>query len=146
MRTTTARIAVLLIAVVTVGAWFAHARTPGTVEGVTGEQLLVEKLAGEDGKEAVTHLYTFAPGSVLPWHIHPDAHEVAYVLAGDFTFEIAGQGKRPLKTGEAFYLAPNLVHRGMNEGAVPVKLFVVRVKPTAQPLVTEVPAPAAPAP
>lgn len=139
MRTKTARIVILLLGVACAGT--ALAREPGKVDGVTGEQLLEEPLAGEETREAVTHLYTFAPGSVLPWHIHPDAHEVAYVLEGDFTFEIEGKGKRQLKTGEAFYLAPNLVHRGMNEGAVPVKLFVVRIKPKDKPLVTEVPAP-----
>jgi quercetin dioxygenase-like cupin family protein len=139
MRTNTARIVILLLGLACAGT--SLAREPGKVEGVTGEQLLAEPLAGEETKEAVTHLYTFAPGSVLPWHIHPDAHEVAYVLAGDFTFEIEGNGKRALKTGEAFYLAPNLVHRGMNEGTVPVKLYVVRIKPKDKPLVTEVPAP-----
>jgi quercetin dioxygenase-like cupin family protein len=138
----TARIVILLLGVACAGS--ALAREPGKVDGVTGEQLLAEKLAGEETREAVTHLYTFAPGSVLPWHIHPDAHEVAYVLAGDFIFEIEGKGKRQLKTGEAFYLAPNLVHRGMNEGTVPVKLYVVRIKPVAKPLVTEVPAPGQP--
>jgi quercetin dioxygenase-like cupin family protein len=144
MRTYTARIVILLLGVACAGSAFA--REPGKVEGVTGEQLLAEKLAGEETREAVTHLYTFAPGSVLPWHIHPDAHEVAYVLEGDFTFEIEGKGKHQLKTSKAFYLAPNLVHRGMNEGTVPVKLFVVRIKPVAKPLVTEVPAPASTAP
>jgi quercetin dioxygenase-like cupin family protein len=140
----TARCVILLVGLACAGA--SLAREPGKVEGVTGEQLLAEPLAGEETKEAVTHLYTFAPGSVLPWHIHPDAHEVAYVIAGDFTFEVEGKGKQALKTGEAFYLAPNLVHRGMNEGAVPVKLYVVRIKPKDKPLVTEVPAPSAAAP
>lgn len=141
MGMTTARIAILLLALVMAGTWSASAREPGLADGVTSEQLSVEAFSGEPGKEVVTHRYTFPAGSVLPWHIHANAHEVAYVLEGDFTFEIQGQGKRHLKAGEAFYLAPNLVHRGMNEGTVPVKLFVVRVKPVAQPLVTEVPAP-----
>ena len=144
MRMNTARCVILLIGLACAGA--SLAREPGKVEVVTGEQLLAEPLAGEETKEAVTHLYTFAPGSVLPWHIHPDAHEVAYVIAGEFTFEVEGKGKQALKMGEAFYLAPNLVHRGMNEGAVPVKLYVVRIKPKDKPLVTEVPAPSAAAP
>lgn len=142
MRPTTALLAAMLLVAVTVtGASYAHAREPGLAGGVTSDALLAEALAGEPGKEVVTHRYTFPAGAVLPWHIHTDAHEVAYVLEGDLTLEIAGQGKRQLKPGESFYLAPNLVHRGMNEGAVPVKLFVVRIKPAAQPLATEVPAP-----
>ena len=78
---------------------------------------------------------------MLPWHIHPDADEIAYVIEGDFTFQIEGEAPRELKAGEASYLAPNVVHRGMNLSSAPVKLFVVRIKPKDKPLVVEVPAP-----
>jgi quercetin dioxygenase-like cupin family protein len=78
---------------------------------------------------------------VLPWHIHPDAHEIAYVLEGDFTFQRAGAAPQQMKAGEADYVAPNVVHRGMNKSDKPVKLFVVRVKPKDKPLVQEVPPP-----
>jgi hypothetical protein len=43
--------------------------------------------------------------------------------------------------GEADYVAPNVVHRGMNKTGKPVKLFVVRIKPKDRPLVEEVPPP-----
>jgi len=78
---------------------------------------------------------------VLPWHIHPDAHEIAYVIEGDFTFQIEGEAPKEIKAGEASYLAPNVVHRGMNKSDAPVKLFVVRIKPKDKPLVEEVAAP-----
>jgi quercetin dioxygenase-like cupin family protein len=78
---------------------------------------------------------------MLPWHIHPDAHEIAYVLEGDFTFERAGAPPREMKAGEADYLPPNVVHRGLNKSGQPVKLFVVRIKPKDKPLVEEVPPP-----
>lgn len=115
-----------------------HARDDSAPDQVDAQELLVEPLAGDPTKDVLTHLYSFPPGTVLPWHIHPDAHEVAYVVEGDFTMEIAGEGRKELKPGESFYLAPNLVHRGMNEGTSPVKLFVVRIKPKAKPLVEEV--------
>jgi quercetin dioxygenase-like cupin family protein len=117
------------------------AREPGTPSMVVPEQLIAEALAGEDNKEVVVQLYTFPPGTVLPWHIHPDAHEIAYVLQGTLTFQRAGEQPRDIKTGEADYLAPNIVHRGMNNGDVPVKLYVVRIKPKDKPLLQEVPAP-----
>jgi quercetin dioxygenase-like cupin family protein len=116
----------------------AEAREAGVAMGVTSEQLLAEPLAGEPGKEVVTHSYTFPPGAVLPWHIHPDAHEIVYMLEGDFAVEIEAKGLKRLKPGESFYLPPNAVHRGINEGKVPVKLFVVRVKPVDKPLTVEV--------
>jgi quercetin dioxygenase-like cupin family protein len=88
-----------------------------------------------------SQLYTFPPGAVLPWHIHPDAHEIAYVIEGTFTFERAGEAPKVMNAGEADYVAPNVVHRGMNLSNAPVKLFVVRIKPKDAPLVQEVPEP-----
>jgi quercetin dioxygenase-like cupin family protein len=117
------------------------AREPEGQSAVSAEQLIAEALAGEEGKEVNVQVYTFAPGAVLPWHIHPDAHEVAYVLEGDFAFQFAGEEPKRLKPGEVAYLAPNIVHRGMNEGDKRVKLFVVRIKPKDKPLVEEVPPP-----
>lgn len=116
------------------------AREAGVSEGVTVKQLLAEPLAGESGKEAVSHVYSFPVGAVLPWHIHEGAHEIAYVIEGNFAIETEGKGEKLLKPGESFYLAPNIVHRGINKGDVPVKLFVVRIKPKGKPLATEVPA------
>ena len=46
-----------------------------------------------------------------------------------------------MTAGEADYLAPNVVHRGLNKSDQPVKLFVLRIKPKDEPLVQEVPPP-----
>jgi quercetin dioxygenase-like cupin family protein len=137
------RAALLLIFLSTAiaAAGFAVAREPEAQSVVTAEQLIAKALAGEEDKEVVVQLYTFPPGTVLPWHIHPDAHEIAYVLAGTLTFQRAGEQPREIKEGEADYLAPNIVHRGMNKGDVPVKLYVVRIKPKDKPLIQEVPPP-----
>jgi quercetin dioxygenase-like cupin family protein len=136
---------VLLISIVTAAfvalAGPGLAREPEGQSAVTARQLIAAALAGEEGKEVNVQVYTLAPGAVLPWHIHPDAHEVAYVLQGTLTFQRAGEEPREIKTGEADYLAPNIVHRGMNQGDEPVKLYVVRIKPKDKPLVEEVPPP-----
>ena len=116
----------------------ASPTSPGTV---TSQQLFVEPLAGDDSKEVIAQTYVFPPGAVLPWHIHPDAQEFAYVIEGDFTFERADRAAQEIKAGGAEYLPPNTVHRGMNKGDKPVKLFVLRIKPKDKPLVLEVPAP-----
>jgi quercetin dioxygenase-like cupin family protein len=141
MRIRTAVVCAMLLAAAA-GAGLAVAREPEDGSKVQAQQLLAEALAGEPGKEVVAQSYTFPPGAVLPWHIHPDADEIAYVIEGDFTFETEGAAPKELKAGEATYLAPNIVHRGMNKSDAPVKLFVVRIKPKDKPLVEEVPAPA----
>jgi quercetin dioxygenase-like cupin family protein len=139
MRMKSAVIVLLLLAAAA-GSGLVLAREP---EGdkVQSQQLFVKPLAGDPTKEVNAQSHTFAPGAVLPWHIHPDADEIAYVIEGSFTFQRAGEQPKVLHAGEADYVEPNVVHHGMNLGDVPVKLFVVRIKPKDKPLVTEVPAP-----
>ena len=140
MRMRNAAICALLL-VCLAGAGLVLAREPDGPSGVTSQQLIAKALAGEDGKEVVAQTYIFPPGAVLPWHIHPDAQEIAYVIEGDFTFQIEGEAPKEIKAGASEYLPPNIVHRGMNKGDRPVKLFVVRIKPKDKPLVEEVPPP-----
>jgi quercetin dioxygenase-like cupin family protein len=134
-------VSVVLLAELAGATGFVLAREPDSQSAVTSQQLFAEVMAREPGKEVNAQAYTFAPGAVLPWHIHPDAHEIAYVVEGDFSFQIEGEPVKQLKAGEAAYLRPNVVHRGMNKSDKPVKLFVVRIKPKDAPLVVEVPAP-----
>jgi quercetin dioxygenase-like cupin family protein len=123
------------------GGSLVLAREPDNQASVSAVQLLAETLAGDPGKEVNAQLYTFPAGSSTPWHIHPGAHEIAYVVAGTFTFQREGNESIELKTGEAEYLQPDIVHRGMNKSDKLVKLFVVRIKPKDKPLVQEVPPP-----
>ena len=140
MTTRIAAVCLLLLASVA-GAGVILARDTDDHPEIGTEKLIEHALAGEDGKEIVAQTYVFPPGVVLPWHIHPHAHEIAYVLEGDFTFEREGRPPRAMTAGEADYLEPNVVHRGLNTSDAPVKLFVVRIKPKDKPLVEEVPPP-----
>ena len=108
---------------------------------VEAQDLFVKDFAGDPSKEVKAQLYTFPAGAILPWHIHPDADEIAYVVEGTFTFQRAGEQPKVMKQGEADYVAPNVVHHGMNLSDAPVKLFVVRIKPKDKPLAEEVPPP-----
>jgi quercetin dioxygenase-like cupin family protein len=136
---------ILVVALLGVGPLLA--REAGVSEGVTKKELSVERFAGDPSKEVVTDYYSFPPGTVLPWHIHPGAHEVSYVLSGELTIEVEGEGVKHLKAGESFYLHPGKVHRGSNDGETPVELFVVRIKPADAPLTVNVEPPkTAPAP
>src|SRR5262245_18368345 len=123
------------------GAGPGFAREQLSESGATAEQLIAQALTDDPSKEVTAQVYTFPPGTVLPWHIHPDAHEIAYVLEGTLPFERDGQPPKEIATGEVEYLAPNVVHRGMNKTDKPMRLFVVRFKPKDKPLVDEVPPP-----
>jgi quercetin dioxygenase-like cupin family protein len=139
--TTKAAILAIAFACALAGAGPVFARDPQSGSAVTSEQLLAQALAGDPSKEVNAQVYTFPPGAVLPWHIHPDAHEIAYVLEGTFTFEREGEAPKEMTAGEVDYLAPNVVHRGLNKTDKPVRMFVVRIKPKDKPLVEEVPPP-----
>jgi quercetin dioxygenase-like cupin family protein len=109
----------------------ATARQP-----VTAKTILQTDVKGGVFEEAVVQVYEFEPGAALPWHIHPDAHEIAYILDGALTLEVDGQGSRVLRAGEVSHVAPNVVHRGSTDPALGAKLVAVRFKPKDKPLVT----------
>jgi quercetin dioxygenase-like cupin family protein len=122
------------------GAGLLLAREPEGQNDVEAKLLLQEALAGEPGKEVNMQVYTFPPGASVPWHIHPDAHEFDYGVSGTLTLQMEGQPDRELKAGEAVYVPPNVVHRGINASKTePMQVFVVRVKPKDTPLTTIVP-------
>src|SRR3954451_13858282 len=63
-------------------------------------QILGTDLQGVPGQEILFFTTDWAPGQKLPWHIHPDGHEFAYLIEGELTFEIEGIGKKIVKGGE----------------------------------------------
>jgi quercetin dioxygenase-like cupin family protein len=133
----------LLILALTFALGFAAhstlAREPVAQQKIVARTILQTDVKGGVFEEAVAQVYEFPPGAVLPWHIHPDAHEIAYIIDGALTLEIEGQGTRVIKAGEASHVPPNVVHRGMADAALGTKLVAVRFKPKDKPLVTLVP-------
>src|SRR5262245_53884736 len=86
------------------------AREPESAGKIESQQLFVQELAGDPSKEVNAQSYTFPISVVLPWHIHPDADEIAYIIEGTFTFQRAGEQPRMLHAGQADYVGPNVVH------------------------------------
>ena len=132
-----ALISALVVAGVAGLALIAEIKAEATGE-IKAEPLLVKDLAGEPDKEVNIQLYSFPPGASVPWHIHPDTHEFGYQLDGEFTLLINGEPSRILKAGDAFYVPPNVIHRGINASRTKVKFVVVRVKPKGKPALVEV--------
>jgi quercetin dioxygenase-like cupin family protein len=120
-----------------VAAHAVAAREPSAQ--ITARTILDTDVKGGVFEQAVAQVYEFPPGALLPWHIHPDAHEIAYILEGTLTLEIDGQGARVFKAGDASHVPPNAVHRGRADEKLGTKLVAVRFKPKDKPLVTLVP-------
>lgn len=120
-----------------VAAHAVAAREPSAQ--ITARTILETDVKGGVFEQAVAQVYEFPPGALLPWHIHPDAHEIAYILEGSLTLEMEGQGARVLKAGEASHVPPNVVHRGRADDKLGTRLVAVRFKPKDKPIVTLVP-------
>jgi quercetin dioxygenase-like cupin family protein len=105
--------------------------------GVTAKNILQSDMKGGLADETLMQVVEFPANATLPWHMHPDGHEIAYVLEGSAILEIEGQESRTVKAGEGIHVNPNIVHRGRTE-ASPAKLLVVRVKPKDKPIMVPV--------
>jgi quercetin dioxygenase-like cupin family protein len=110
-----------------VGAATAQAPTPP-------KQLLQTDLKGVPGQEAMIFSVDFAPGQVLPWHMHPGGHELLYVVEGTLTVEDQNAKKVTLKPGEVNHIDPDVGHTARNEGSTPAKVIVIRVKDKDKPV------------
>jgi quercetin dioxygenase-like cupin family protein len=77
-----------------------------------------------DGAPEVTaFLAEMAPGEETGWHRHP-VPLLGYVLAGALTVYQATGGKRVVRAGEVSLESVGVVHNGVNEGTVPLKMIV----------------------
>ena len=125
------------------GAGLLFAREDTAPPKVEAQHVLTVPVAGVPGKEVDIQVYTFPPGSAVPWHIHPGAQEFEYELEGTLMIEEDGKPPLALKTGETFHLAPDVVHRGWNPSKTEsAKIYVVRIKPVGAPLAKLVAPPA----
>jgi quercetin dioxygenase-like cupin family protein len=106
-----------LAAAVLLGDRPATAQPPGA--GVQ-EQVLV------DNETVRVSLLVFAPGAASGEHVGLDP-ELGIVLEGELTLVTAG-GREVLGPGAVRWLPALVPHDARNEGAVPLRLWVVVVK------------------
>jgi quercetin dioxygenase-like cupin family protein len=99
--------------------------------------LMTKDLADMPGKEAVSFIVDFPPGSVDPVHRH-DAHAFVYVLEGSIVMGVKGGKEVTLTPGQTFYEGPADIHTvGRNASTTrPAKFLVTMVKDKGAPLLT----------
>ena len=110
----------------------------GAQSPISAKNVMQDPLKGGIYEETIMQVVTIAPGGVVPWHIHPDGHEITYVLEGAITLDVDGVGKKTIPAGEGFHVQPNVPHMAVNEGSTPVRALVVRLKPKDQPIMVPV--------
>jgi quercetin dioxygenase-like cupin family protein len=89
-----------------------------------------EPLVGGNSQNMIMQVVTIPPNVATPWHIHPDGHEISYVMEGAVKIQI---DKQPDRVVKAFHINSNVVHRGVGE-ASGAKLLIVRLKPKDKPV------------
>ena len=88
------------------------------------------------GKEGLTLLVEYPPGSSDPIHRH-NAHAFVYVLEGSIVMQVKGGKETIVNAGQTFYEGPDDVHVvGRNASQTkPAKFVVVLVKDKDAPAV-----------
>ena len=118
---------------------FAAGLTAGRMAGaetapVKFSNVLQSDLQNLPGQETIVQALEVAPGAIMPWHMHPDGHEIAYVVEGSAVLELDGQPARTFKAGEGWHIQANVPHGGRNGSTTePVRLVIVRIKPKDKP-------------
>jgi quercetin dioxygenase-like cupin family protein len=80
------------------------------------------------------------PGAQTGWHKHP-VPCFAYILEGELHVQIADGETKILKAGEAYAETVDVMHNGVNQGKVPVKLVMFATGVSGQPYAVRPPAP-----
>ena len=90
-------------------------------------QILRNDLQGQDKKveETVVNILEMSPGVGAPWHMHPGAQEVLFVIEGSLTVEIEGQATRTLKPSEIALMPAEVPHLARNDGGSGARALVI---------------------
>jgi len=88
---------------------FVHAQAPQ----YETKQVLQTDLNNLPGQEIMVFESTWQPGFRLPLHMHPNGHEITYVISGEQTFEIEGIGTKIVKAGEARQISSEMYADGI---------------------------------
>jgi quercetin dioxygenase-like cupin family protein len=116
------------------GGGMAQAQQKPTIQ-----QLLQSDLQGIPGQETILEVLTIPPGGATPRHVHPDGHEIVYVLEGSTTAEIDGRETRSYGVGEVLHVPPNIPHIGRNASKTePLKVLIIRIKDKSKPVMVPV--------
>lgn len=133
------RIALLLALGLAIGLGQSGAGTAQAQQKPTVQILLQTDLQGIPGQETILEILTIPPGGATPRHLHPDGHEIVYVLEGATTAEVDGRETRNYGVGEVVHVPPDVPHIGRNASATePLKVLIIRIKDKSKPVLVPV--------
>jgi len=106
----------------------------GTSTGGAVTPLLMQSLAGIEGKEVSMVTVTYPPGGASAAHRH-NANVFVYVLEGSVVMQVAGAAPVTLSEGQTFYEAPTDVHSVSRNASdtKPAKILAILIKDKGAP-------------
>ena len=94
------------------------------------ETLLRLPLNAPPNQHATVVSRAFSPGDDTGFHLHGSGHEVVCVLKGSLTMEYVDRPASATGAGEAIYVPPGVIHRGINAAhGNPLSLFHIGIGP-----------------
>ena len=91
------------------------------------------------GREAVTAVAEFQPGSTVGRHTHP-GEEIGYILEGSIELEQEGKPAVTLGAGQTFFIPAGTVHNATNKTSSLAKVLANYIVEPGKPLASPVPA------
>ena len=70
---------------------------------------------GQTVQETVVNLLEMAPGISAPWHMHPGAQEIIFLLDGNLVVETEGNGSKEVAVGEVALISAETPHLVRND-------------------------------
>jgi quercetin dioxygenase-like cupin family protein len=73
---------------------------------------------GQTVQETVVNLLEMAPSASAPWHMHPGAQEIIFVIDGKLVVEVEGEGSREVTSGTTALIpaeTPHLVRNNSDQ-------------------------------
>ena len=124
-----------LAAVVVVGVGTLMAQAPAF------KRTILQKvdLSSTPGREAVTVVGEFPPGTETGRHTHP-GEEISYVELGPLVLEVDGQPARTLKTGEALMVPAGVIHNAHPAAGSSAKVIATYIIEKGKPPTSPAPA------
>ena len=72
---------------------------------------------GQTVLETVVNLLEMAPAASAPWHMHPGAQEIIFILDGKLVVEVEGEGSREVTSGATALIPAETPHLVRNDSA-----------------------------
>jgi mannose-6-phosphate isomerase-like protein (cupin superfamily) len=76
-------------------------------------------------QETVVNLLEMGPSASAPWHMHPGAQEIIFVLEGNLAVDVEGQGLMEVKAGGIALISAETPHLVRNDSALTTAKAVV---------------------